>query len=127
MTRTFDLGDVLTITTGALVSARHVDGIYDILNYMTGDNLFTHQLPRAMDACAGPLLDQHPQLASVVLPDWPHGVTAEVVHAWVDEMRLTYGDSLPVAPLSEWHHVDPLQEMVEMTERPDRVIPIYVA
>ena len=29
-TRMFHLGDVLTITTGCLVSPRHVEGIYDI-------------------------------------------------------------------------------------------------
>ena len=28
-----------------------MDGIYDILNFLTGDNLYTHQLPRAMREC----------------------------------------------------------------------------
>lgn len=36
-TRDFELGDILSITTGALVSRRHIDGVYDILNWMTGD------------------------------------------------------------------------------------------
>lgn len=29
------------------MSTRHMGGVYEILNYLTGDNLFTHQLPRA--------------------------------------------------------------------------------
>jgi hypothetical protein len=45
--RTFDLGDVLSITTGRLVSQRGMDGIYDVLNFMTGDDLMTHQLPKS--------------------------------------------------------------------------------
>ena len=64
-TKKFHLGDVLSITTGRLVSPRHMDGVYDILNFMTGDNLFTHQLPRASDECKPHLLAQFPQLAEV--------------------------------------------------------------
>src|SRR5579871_5263795 len=50
-TRKFHLSDVLTVTTGLVLSNRHMEGVYDILNYMTGESLFTHQLPRAMVAC----------------------------------------------------------------------------
>ena len=63
-TKQFHLGDVLSITTGRLVSPRHIDGVYDILNFMTGDNLFTHQLPRASDECKPYLVEQFPQLAT---------------------------------------------------------------
>lgn len=39
-----------------------MDGVYKILNHMTGDSLFTHQLPRA-GRWAGPLLlARYPQL-----------------------------------------------------------------
>lgn len=62
--REFHVGDVLSITTGRLVSLRHMDGVYDILDFMTGDNLFTHQLPRAGDECKSYLLEQFPQLAT---------------------------------------------------------------
>ena len=58
MSRDFHIGDILSVTTGRLVSPRRMDGVYDILNFMTGDNLFTHQLPRAARECAGPLAAQ---------------------------------------------------------------------
>jgi hypothetical protein len=58
----FSLGDVLSITTGRLLSERHMDGVYDILNWMTGDNLYTHQLPRDGKACEPWLIEQYPQL-----------------------------------------------------------------
>lgn len=50
--REFHIGDILSITTERLVSPRLIEGVYDILNYMTGDNLMTHQLPRASRHCA---------------------------------------------------------------------------
>lgn len=51
-TKTFHIGDILSVTTSRLVSPSHIDGVYSILNWMTCDNLYTHQLPRAADECA---------------------------------------------------------------------------
>ena len=58
----FSVSDVLSATTGRLVSDRHMEGIYEILNFLTGDNLFTHQLPRAMNECKPWLRSQFPAL-----------------------------------------------------------------
>jgi hypothetical protein len=58
----FHLSDVLSVTTGRLVSTRHIDGVYDLLNFLTGDRLFTHQLPRASRECEPWLRSQFPQL-----------------------------------------------------------------
>jgi hypothetical protein len=59
----FKLGTVLSITTGTLFGS--IDDVYEILNYMTDDNLFTHALPRASKICKPCLLKQFPQLESV--------------------------------------------------------------
>lgn len=61
----FHISDVLSITTGRLVSNRHMDGVYDILNFLTGDNLYTHQLPRASRECEAWLRTQFPKLFPV--------------------------------------------------------------
>jgi hypothetical protein len=118
--RRFDLGDILSITDGRLVSPRHIEGVYDILNWMTGDNLFTHQLPRASRECKGPLLAQHPQLANVEFPDSFHG-SMDAVLAWLDGQKLIYGATLPVAPLAKGQHEqrDPIEEACDIigTER----------
>ncbi len=58
----FHISDVLSATTGRLVSTRHMDGIYDILNFLTGDSLFTHQLPHASIECEPWLRTQFPRL-----------------------------------------------------------------
>jgi hypothetical protein len=127
MNRFFDLGDVLSISTGCLCSQRHIAGVYDILDYMTGESLMTHQLPRAAVACAPAIIAQHPGLASVTVPEWDRaGDVKAQVHAWVERMKIEHGDQLPIAPLSEWHHINPLQELVELTERPDRIVVVEV-
>jgi hypothetical protein len=36
-TRAFHLGDILSVTTGCLVSPRGIAGVCDILNWMTGE------------------------------------------------------------------------------------------
>lgn len=117
--REFDLSDILSITDGTLVSSRHIDGVYDILNYMTGDNLFTHQLPRASRACEGPLLTQHPQLAEAVFPRDEFDATPPddrkaFCERWVAEMKARFGDALPVTPLAEWEQRNPIEELADM-------------
>jgi hypothetical protein len=126
-TRTFHLGDILTITTGRLVSPRHMDGIYDILDWMTGDSLFTHQLPRACDECQGPLLAQHPDLAAIIPPetfgDGSKDSAEGVVDRWLAEQVAVYGETREVAPIAaENHaHIDPIAELRTMI-RPDAEI-----
>jgi len=127
--RDFELGDILSITTGRLVSRRHIDGVYDILNYMTGDSLFTHQLPRASRECEGPLLAQHPDLAAVAVPEWsdmPKERLQEAVYAWLDKTEATYGARRPVQPLAdaEHTHIDPLSELGLRGIPPERIITV---
>lgn len=126
-TQAFPLGDILSITTGRLVSPTHMDGVYAILNYMTRDNLFPHQLPRALEQYAPLLLQQHPQLAGAdlamldeLLAAVPKGSGSAVVQAacncWVNLLALTYGATLPVErlPLDNYTSRDPITELAEM-------------
>jgi hypothetical protein len=124
--RYFHLGDILTITTGLLVSPRHVGGIYDILNFMTGDNLFTHQFPRAMDECQPVLLAQHPQLRAVQVPDEFDG--KEHVDRWLASQVARFGETLPVMPLDPTDHtrIPPLTELGMMGVPAERIIPVVV-
>lgn len=122
--KSFDLGDVLSITTGRLVSLRHMAGIYDILNFMTGDDLYTHQLGRGMEKCAPALFAQHPSLKDV---ECPAEFTPETWRPWLDAQKRINGESLTVAPLAngEWTSVDPLLELETMVGK-ERVISVEV-
>ena len=129
-TKTFHLGDVLSITTERLVSPRHIDGVYDILGWMTGESLFTHQLPRACRECRSPLLAQHPDLAAIAPPEDFGGGSKDsakdAVACWLAEQVAVYGETREVAPLAPQDHtvIDPLEEMRMM--RPDGEIIIAV-
>ena len=116
-TKSFHLGDILSVTTGRLVSPSHMDGIYGVLNWMTGDNLFTHQLPRACDECQEPLLAQHPDLRDIEVPEDFGG--KEGVDRWLAEQVTRFGENREVAPLADGDHthIDPLTELRKM--RPD--------
>ena len=46
--KSFDLGSVLTVTTGRLFT--EMEKVYDILNYLSNDSIYTHQIPRVMEA-----------------------------------------------------------------------------
>lgn len=121
----FHISDILTITTERLVSSRHIQGVYEILNHMTGDNLFTHQLPRAGDTCAPILLERFPQLASADVEALDremaeHG-TEEGVKRWVAAQVLLFGEHLDVEPIENWEHINPLTELAAMVG-PDKPI-----
>jgi hypothetical protein len=109
--QSFHLGDVLSVTTGRLVSPEHIGGIYKILGFMCGEDLFTHQLPRAAEECKPELLRQHPDLAAVEVPDEFHNATH--VHSWLAEQVAKYGETRVVQPLAAEDHtsIDPIAEL----------------
>lgn len=118
-TKTFHIGDILSITTGRLVSPRHIDGVYDILDWMTNDQLFTHQLPRASREAEPHLKEWFPDLAAIEVPDDFGG--EEAVWTWLDEQVAIYGKERAVPQLEavEHTHIDPLTELSTMM-RPDQ-------
>ena len=137
MAKQFHISDVLSVTTGRLVSSRHMEGIYEILNFLTGDNLFTHQLPRAMRECEPWLRSQFPYL----MPDSPQmagllerltadlakvsGDRAKIQHVilkWVEDVRHeakpgeVLPEMLPVYEMGAEMHtrIDPITEAQAM-------------
>lgn len=138
----FHISDVLSVTTGRLVSSRHMDGIYEILNFLTGDNLFTHQLPRAMEECRPWLRSTFPNLMEDSpgmperLADMDHRISgvpqdrehvAAAIHEWIEDLRasLRLPKMLPVYELGADMHtrIDPIEEARAMFGD-DRVIAI---
>lgn len=118
-TRDFDLGDILSVTGDKLVSPRHIEGIYDILGFMTGEQLYTHQLPRVAREARPVILRQHPQLANANDSDVNEGNW----RGWLEEQYLRFGRTLPIAPMSleEHERIDPMSELSEMVH-PDKII-----
>lgn len=61
-TRTFHLGDILGVLANSFLSPTGWDGIRDILDYLSGQELAPHQLSRAANAARTGLLQQFPHL-----------------------------------------------------------------
>lgn len=119
-TKQFHLGDILSITHDRLVSPRHIEGVYDILGFMTGETLYTHQLPRAARECKPILLTQHPQLAEIDAENVNAGNWKEWMAAQVEK----YGEALPVAPLPQRdpQYDTPVADAIEMMGDPTKVV-----
>lgn len=118
-TKDFHITDILSMTTGKLVSSRRMTGVYELAEWMAGEPIWTHQLPRMFREAAPVLLAAHPQLANADC----EGVTPENLvdrtAGWVAQ----FGATLPVPRLTADQHerIDPLSELAEKV-RPDRIV-----
>lgn len=114
MTRDFHLGVILTVTTSRMVVPyfeNNLDAVAELLNYMTGEQLYVAALPRAGHECRGPLLNQHPALADIEVPDFHESL--DEVKAWLAVQIERFGETLPVAPLHPDDHtrIRPVEEL----------------
>lgn len=142
-TKSFPLRVVLTVTTGRLLTepkGPHDNGIgalYELLNWITGDNLFTHQLPRAGRAARPWLLKCFPELIPVNasmgnLDEWIQRDNTggqEGIKMWLAELKLLFPglrEFYDVAPMPEgWTTIDPLIEAESMFSK-DKIIAVEV-
>lgn len=119
MKKTFSLGAVLTVAGDRLMC--EMGQVYEILNFMTGDDLFTHQLPRAAKECQPFLLKQHPWL-SEYLP-MQEQITCKTYKQFLDQCEKKWGKEIEVESLPANRHAfkDPIQELTDMVG-PDKVL-----
>jgi hypothetical protein len=104
----FELGTLLSITDGHMMA--DMDNIYKILDFMTGESNFTHQLPRVADVCKPVILTQHPELASFD----GSNITRENVRSILAEAIKKYGNEFEIEPLASYNHVNPFEELQQM-------------
>lgn len=122
MSKAFHIGDLLSVTTGILVSSDHIGGVYTVVDFVTGQSHMTHQLPRACDEVKPELLRQHPWLADVTVPDFdiPAGTTRDeagrIVFGWLEGVVAQYGAMHEVEPMPLGAYVgrEPTAELREM-------------
>ena len=120
-TQTFPLADVLGTITGRLLGK--IDGIYQVSQFMAGEPVWMHQLPRVGKEICPVVLRQHPQLAPVM-------VEVEAVNPdnWQDMLAgwvARFGETLALSPMTADDHqrIDPISELAEMIH-PDRIIAV---
>lgn len=106
--REFPTEVVLSAVTGVLLC--RFSELHELLDHVSGAQLFTHQLPDASRAAMPHIVAQHPQLASYTVPD---GVTAEDAESVVAAIHATYGERLPIAPMTGYDPGDPVETLVK--------------
>lgn len=111
----FHLGDILSITTGRLLSPKKISGVYEILNFMTDDDLFTHQLPRASRECKPHLINQMPWLSGIDAD----GVNENNWEKWLASQVKEHGRMHNVRKIPAGSHkfTNPLLELIEMMDK----------
>jgi hypothetical protein len=123
MPKEFHIGDILTVTIDRMLSPRGVEGLYDILSFMSGAEVYTHQIPRIAKEAAPVLLHQHPQLAAIKGAD----ITKDNYRAKLAGYITQFGEMLPVTPMTENEHEyrDPISELAEKVH-PSKIIVVKV-
>ena len=115
--RRFPIEVVLTVVHEKLLC--EISKVYEICNYLSGDTLWTHQLPRAHRILGPWVLEQHPQIAQ-----WDEsGINSSNYREYIGRARERFGIDLPVTPIprERWVSIDPISEAAAMVGD-DRVI-----
>lgn len=134
-TREFSLRDILTVTTGRLLTKSNgpndngIGNLYEILGWMVGRDPYTHQLGRFGEECKPWLLRWFPELATadVFLPDLDKGLEGGragnfdhrkmdfIVEGWMirvmADTRCKASYDVPKIPQDHHATIDPYDEM----------------
>jgi hypothetical protein len=122
-TKQFDTCDVLSTITGRLIGK--IDGVYQVLNWMTGESVFTHQLPRISREARPVVIAAHPLLQQAV--DEADQVNRDNWQEWRRTWEDRYGLTIAVPKFNADSHerIDPMSEAAEMMH-PDKIISVAV-
>lgn len=120
-TKEFPTRDVLSVITGRLMG--EIGGVYLVLNWMTGESVYTHQLPRISREAKPVILSLHPALVPTIAE--AEQVTQENYATWRDTWEARYGLTITVPKLTiaEHERIDPLSELAEKVS-PDKIVAV---
>lgn len=118
MLQSFKLGTVLSITTGFLLC--EVEQLYKILDFLTGQSLYTHQLPRAADFGKPHILSLYPELEGIEVPEIR---TEQEVDIYIQSMlEKGFKEEYELSPMTDFVQKGPLEELIEMRGSTDGII-----
>lgn len=141
----FPLRVVLTVTTGRLLTESKgernngIGDLYQLLDHMTGDSAFTHQLGRFADECKPWLLQWFPELEmdaeslphlDRLISEAPTDRTSSQINAWLAwaearySLKPTY--SIGQIPHDDHERKHPYDELVAMRGTDDGIVVVKV-
>lgn len=121
-TKTFHIGDILSVLSGKLVSPKHIGGVYEICDWMTNRANMTHQLPRVSREVEPQLREDFPDLAAVEVPS---GLNSEekvldyIASLGMGETREVErlrdpADHTDIDPIAEIRMINPNAKIIEI-------------
>jgi len=112
MTQKFKLGAVLSVTTGYLLC--EIDDLYKILNFITKENLFTHQLPRAAEYAKVHICLAYPGIEDTQVPD--NLKSAARVEQYLEYLLKDgfYQEEYELKPMENYPAKGPIEELADM-------------
>ena len=118
-TEKFHLGDVLSLTTGILLSPSGISGPHKLVEYLAGGPVWTHQIGRVAEESLPHLLKQFPWTEHIT----GEGITPENYAEVMEVLVLKHGEWLDVEPMPEGVHevIDPVSELAEIIH-PEKII-----
>lgn len=126
--REFPTADVLSVTTGILVTNRMppIAAVYDLCGYVLGDTLWTHQLPAAATETAKHLTAQHPWLADLTPPE-PGADNLTALLLWRNQVEAEHGRTLTITPADDpdWTRGNALSDLVDQFGA-DRIVGVVL-
>lgn len=123
-TKEFPIADVLMTVSGICLQERGIDGVYRVLNWMTGESVYTHQIPRIGREAEQVILAAHPELA-VACQEARENINPGTLHHWLEVWTDRYGPMISVPRMIADQHerIDPLSELVEAVH-PDKIVAV---
>ncbi len=112
---------VLSAITGRLVC--DIGSVYEVLNFMTGESLFTHQLPRVSREAWAFMVKKRPDLQQAY-DEAKTQVNKDNWQGWAKTWSERYGATMEVCRMGIEDHesIDPLSEIAEMVSPERRII-----
>lgn len=122
-TKLFPIDAVMSTLTGVLVSENGIGGVYEVLNWMTGESVYTHQIPRISHEARPVMIALYPDMQAAI-EEAAH-VNGQNWRQWLATWTDRYGAEIavPVMNIAEHERIDPMSELAEKVS-PDRIITI---
>lgn len=120
-TKNFPTDAVMSALTGVLVSEKGIQSVYEVLSWMTGELVFTHQLGRISDEAIPVMVRMDPTIQLAI--NEAERVNRDNWREWLAVWKDRYGDEIavPVMTIAEHERVDAKSELAEKIH-PNRIL-----
>jgi len=120
----FHLSDILMVTTNRLLRPGGMEGIYNILSFMTSDRVYSIQLSRVVLECRPYLFNSMPWLREIDAS----GVDESNWKEWMAGMVNKYGKfhDVETIPMDDHDIIDPHVELAEMLGDESKIIDLNI-